>query len=41
VAATPAPRFYEACFELHPDALVFSIEGSIRAVNTQDGALVV
>jgi PAS domain S-box-containing protein len=31
----PVSNLYEASFELHPDALVVSVEGAIRAVNAQ------
>ena len=31
--------FYEASFELHPDALVISVQGSVRAINAQAESL--
>ena len=35
----PDPSFYEASFELHPDALVVSVRGLVRAVNAQAESL--
>jgi len=35
----PDESFFEASFELHPDALVISAQGDIRAVNAQAESL--